>query len=302
MTREGLVLSRVGGRYRVQCDGEVVVASLRGRVKVRSEEKVLVGDRVSLLVKNGDGATIEQVLPRRSVLQRRSPGRKSGVRTVAANLDQVVAVGAARNPDWDAHLMDRFLVVAEANHLPAVIVVNKADLDSAAAAALEPYRRAGYRTLVTSASRGDGVEALRGELARRVSLFSGPTGSGKSSLLNAIQPGLRLRTGEVSPRAGAGRHTTVSAEMHPLSGGGYVVDTPGLRDVGLWGLTAGDVADAFPEFRRYVGTCRFDNCRHVGEPDCAVIAAAGRADIAPERLDSYRRFLQEALAAARPWN
>ena len=296
------MLSLVGGRYQVVSQGEALTASLRGRVKSQSPEKVLVGDRVSLVVQQDGSATIEGVLPRRSVLQRRSPGRARGIRAVAANVDQVVAVGAARRPDWDAHLMDRFLVVAEANHLPALIVVNKSDLDTDAGAVLEPYRRAGYRTLVTSAERGEGVAALRAELAQRVSLFSGPTGSGKSSLLNAIQPGLKLRTGEVSRRAGAGRHTTVSAEMHALSGGGFVVDTPGLRDIGLWGVAPGEVADAFPEFRRFSGECRFDNCRHVTEPGCAVVAAVATGEIVGERLESYRRLLQEALKAARPWS
>lgn len=302
MIKEGLVLSGVGGRYQVMCDGNVVTASLRGRVKAGSGSKVLVGDRVSVAFQGDGSATVEGVLPRRSVLQRRRPGKGAGVRAVAANVDQVVAVGAVRRPDWDAHLMDRFLVVAEANHLPALIVANKSDLDAGADALLEPYRRAGYKTLVVSAARGEGVAALRLELEQRVSLFSGPTGAGKSSLLNAIQPGLRLRTAEVSRRGGAGRHTTVSAEMHPLSGGGFVVDTPGLRDIGLWGVAPGDVADAFPEFRRFAGQCRFDNCRHAEEPACAVAAAVQRGEIAEQRLESYRRFLQEAFKAARPWS
>ena len=301
MTREGLVLSGVGGRYHLMCAGEVVVASLPGRVKDRSALKVLVGDRVTVGFQEDGGAVIEGVLPRRSLLQRRSPGRGRGVRAVAANLDQVVAVGAVQRPDWDSFLMDRFLVVAEANQLPALIVANKADLVGDASVLLEPYRRAGYRTLTTSTVNGQGVEELRDQLKGHVSLFTGPTGAGKSSLLNAVQPGLRLRTGEVSRKAGAGRHTTVSAEMHPLAGGGFLVDTPGLRDIGLWGVAPEEVAAAFPEFRAYAGKCRFDNCRHVEEPKCAVIAAADQGEIAMVRLESYRRLLGEAHDAARPW-
>lgn len=301
MTKEGLVLSGVGGRYHLLCEGETVVASLRGRVKDRSKLKVLVGDRVTVSMQEDGGATIEGVLPRRSLLKRRSPGGGRGVRAVAANLDQVVAVGAVQRPDWDSFLMDRFLVVAEANQLSALIVANKSDLAGDSAALLEPYKRAGYQTLATSTINGEGIAALREKLAGHVSLFTGPTGAGKSSLLNAIQPGLSLRTGEVSRRAGAGRHTTVSAEMHALTGGGFLVDTPGLRDIGLWGVAPEEVADAFPEFRVYAGKCKFDNCRHVEEPKCAVKAATEGGEIAIARLESYRRLLLEAHEAARPW-
>lgn len=301
MRGEGIVLSCTGGRYQIFSDASRLTASLRGRVKLRSGEKVLVGDRVELLVHDDGSATVEGVLPRRSVLRRRSPGKTSGVRAVAANVDQVVVVGAARRPDWEPQLIDRFIVVAEANGLAATVVMNKVELDDRAQARLEPYQLAGYPVLATSAVEGWGLEALRARLAGRVSLFTGPTGSGKSSLLNALQPGLRLRTGEVSGRAGTGRHTTVSAEMHPFGLGGFVVDTPGLRDIGLWGMEPLEVARAFPEFERLAGQCRFDNCRHAEEPGCAVVAAAARGEIAGSRLESYRKLLEEALRAARPW-
>ncbi len=294
------MLSLAGGRYRVLSDGEVLVASLPGRVKARAGDKVLVGDRVSLRIQDDRASTIDGVLPRRSVLQRRSPGRGRGIRSVAANVDQVIAVGSVCRPDWDGLLMDRFIVVAEANHLPVLLVANKVDLGEAADH-LEPYRRVGYRTLAVSATRGDGVDALRAHLAQQVSLFAGPTGVGKSSLLNVVQPGLRLRTGDVSRRSGAGRHTTVSAEMHPLTGGGFVVDTPGLRDIGLWGVEPRDVADAFPEIGAVAGHCRFDNCRHQEEPGCAAVLGVEQGEIAASRLASYRRLLSEALAVSRPW-
>jgi ribosome biogenesis GTPase len=296
-----VVLARVGGRYAIWSDGRVWDAVLRGRMKHRRAETVLVGDRVVLANVADPPATIESVLPRRSLLQRRSPGRARGERAVAANLDQVVVVGAARMPDWDPFLMDRFTAVAEANHLPVSVVINKGDLAPEAATLGEPYRQAGYGVLVTSVVSGAGIVELRLLLGAHVSLFTGPTGVGKSSLLNALVPGLRLRTGDVSPRSHAGRHTTVAAEMHPCLDGGFVVDTPGLRDIGLWGLRPQDVSEAFPDVRRHGADCRFDNCRHCEEPRCAVRGAVEAGMLASSRYGSYRKMLEEAEAAARPW-
>ena len=276
-------------------------AVLRGRMKHRQAMTVLVGDRVALANVADPPATIESVRPRRSVLKRRNPGRTHGARDVAANLDQVVVVGAARMPDWDPFLIDRFIAVAEANHLPVSVVINKVDLSPDAATLGAPYRHAGYQALVTSPVTGQGISELRGLLQARVSLFTGPTGVGKSTLLNALVPGLRLRTGLVSPRSHAGRHTTVAAEMHPCLDGGFVVDTPGLRDIGLWGLRPQDVSEAFPDVRRLGAACRFDNCRHCEEPRCAVRDAVEAGTLAPSRYGSYRKMLEEAEAAARPW-
>ena len=295
------MLTRVGGRYGVWSEGRTVEAVLRGRMKHRQAMTVLVGDRVVLANLDDPPATIESVLPRRSLLQRRSPGRARGERAIAANVDQVVVVGAARMPDWDPFLIDRFIAVAEANHLPVTVVINKADLAPEAATLGAPYRQAGYPPLVTSAVTGAGMPELRALLQARISLFTGPTGVGKSTLLNALVPGLRLRTGEVSPRTHAGRHTTVAAEMHPCLDGGFVVDTPGLRDIGLWGLRPQDVAEAFPDVRRLGAECRFDDCRHCEEPRCAVREAVEAGTLAPSRYGSYRKMLEEAEAAARPW-
>lgn len=291
----------IGGRYRVFDGMRTFDASLRGRFKYKPGDRVLVGDRVAVHVEADESATIEAVHPRRNVLARRMPGKRRGVRNVAANLDQVVVVGSAAQPLWDHHLIDRFLVVAEANALPAVVVVNKIDLVEDTEPLTTPYRQAGYRVILTSVPAGRGLEELRAELEGKASFFTGSTGVGKSSLLNALQPGLRLRTGVVSRRMGAGRHITVAAEMYRFGRDGFVVDTPGLRDIGLWGIDPLEVVRTFPEFAPYASRCRFDNCRHVEEPGCAVVEACARGELAPSRLHSYRRFLEEAHRAARPW-
>jgi ribosome biogenesis GTPase len=297
---QGVVLSCTGGTYRVYTSEGVLEASLRGRLKL-GREHVLVGDAVTVQRHADDAVTIEHVQPRRSTLRRRTPGRAHGVRYVAANLDQVAVVGAARGPEWDPLLIDRFIAVAAANELPVVMVVNKCDLVEDATPLGLPYAATGYGLVYTSVPERRGLDELRGLLAGRVSLLTGPTGVGKSSLLNALQPGLRLRTGAVSARTRAGRHTTVSAEMHPFAYGGFVVDTPGLRDVGLWGLEPQEVAAAFVEFAPHVADCRFDDCRHVQEPGCAVAAAVERGEVARSRLESYRRMLEETHVSARPW-
>lgn len=299
---EGVVLSRAGGRYRVFSGGDVLTASLRGRVKHGDEDRILVGDRVKLQVHQDGSVTIEGVERRQSLLRRRSPGKRRGVRAVAANVDQVVVVGSVREPEWDPYLMDRFLAVSEASQLPVLLVVNKCDLATEHGGLAAPYEAAGYEVVRTSARTGEGVELLRQRLLGRASVFTGPTGVGKSSLLNALQPGLKLKTQEVSTKSGSGRHTTVTAEMHGFEPEGFVIDTPGLRDIGLWGLEPLDVLHAFPEIADLAPGCRFDNCRHLGEPGCAVEAASARGSVVASRLASYRQLLREALEAARPWS
>jgi ribosome biogenesis GTPase len=292
----GVVLARTGGRFRVYASGAEIEAVLAGRIKLADDDRVVAGDVVELEYSGNGPARIVGVRPRRSVLARRAASG-AGVRRaqpIAANVDQVVVVAAARDPDPNPRMIDRFLVIASVNRLPAAIVVNKIDLDRIPAAELaRRYRPAGYRVLASSTRDGEGLSAVADLLRGRETVLTGASGVGKSSLLNALEPGQRLRTGEISTKWRTGRHTTRSAQLIPLETGGYVVDTPGMREVAAWGITPDALGGCFPEFRPFLDRCRFDDCRHTAEPGCAVRAAATAGDIDPDRLVSYGRLLEE---------
>jgi ribosome biogenesis GTPase / thiamine phosphate phosphatase len=287
-----VVLSGTGGVWQVrEADGTVHDASLRGRLKVNEAVKLAVGDHVRL--EREGGVTIAEVLPRHSTLARRAPGNRHQSRVVVANVDQVIVVFAVVKPEPHRRMLDRFLVIAESNQVPARIVINKVDLDPRADEQFADYERAGYPVHYTSVKRALGLGELGAVLARRVSALTGPSGVGKSSLLNAIYPGLNLRVGEISESVNKGRHTTVGALMHPLPDGGYVVDTPGLREVGIWGVDAASLAECFPEFRPAIGQCRFNDCEHRSEPGCAVTALVTSGAVSRERYDSYLKLRDE---------
>jgi ribosome biogenesis GTPase len=297
------VLSGTGGQWRVQLeDGTIGSAALRGKAKREGELKLVVGDRVAVeRDATSDALAITAIHPRQSVLSRRNPGGAWGERTVVANLDQVVVVFAMVHPEPNVRMLDRFLVIAEANDLAAAVVVNKVDLASLDAARLlfDGYAALGYPVHYTSTRTGMGIEALHALLHQRTSALSGPSGVGKSSMLNTMYPGLDLRVGEISASVNKGRHTTVGAWMHPLPDGGYVVDTPGLREVGLWGLSATSLDQCFPEMRG--GTCRFSTCQHVSEPGCTVREGVASGAVHSERYASYLKLREELEEAEAKW-
>jgi len=324
-TVHGVVLNGTGGIWRVRRDdGVTIEASLRGRVKKSNSGKradgslrrdtisaaaetlkLTVGDRVVLEQEGEDSAwAISEILPRRSHLARRNPGGGHGERIVAANVDQVVIVFAAANPEPHPRMLDRFLVIAEANELAARIVINKVELVGGADEARKrwmDYERAGYTIHYTSVKQREGLEPLHDALAGVVSVLTGPSGVGKSSLLNAMFPGLNLRVGEISESVNKGRHTTVGGFVHPLPGaeGGYVVDTPGLREVGMWALSPTELDQCFPELRPFLSGCRFADCRHSVEPGCAVRDAVARGDVSKARYESFIK-LREELEGVKP--
>jgi ribosome biogenesis GTPase len=303
---EGRVMKSQSGFYLVDVPGGPVTAVLRGRLKKERQETGLValGDRVRVeRLRRARGsagrvqAVIREVLPRASALARRAPGPKGvwSQDVIVANVDRLVPIVAARRPDPNWRLLDRFLAIAETDRIECVVVVNKVDLGVApeVAAAIDRYRRIGYQVLRTAATSGEGMDDFRAVLCQRVSAVVGPSGVGKSSLLNAMDPGLGLRVGDVSDALDKGRHTTRVAELHPLSCGGLVADTPGLRELGVWDVDPGLLEWAFVEFRPYLDACRFDDCTHDHEPGCAVRAAVARGDVSPERYASYLSLLAD---------
>lgn len=292
------MLEIVAGVYRVETGGETLECSLRGRVKHRgSATNVAVGDRVRVERLADHSSRIREVLPRSSTLSRLGVARRRE-QVIAANVDQLAAVVAIARPEPDFSMLDRLLVLAELNRLAAIVLLNKADLladgHDELPSGFDPYVAAGYSILLTSAKTGRGLSELQDRLTDRATVLTGPSGAGKSSLVNALVPGLDLRIGAVGERKGRGRHTTVSASLHPFPAGGYLVDTPGLQYLALWEADPAQLSAAFPEIAEAAAGCRFADCRHVAEPDCAVRDAMPTGAVSHRRYESYLALLEEA--------
>jgi ribosome biogenesis GTPase len=281
------------GFFTVETEEGPFIAQLRGRLtKERLETDVIaLGDRVKIRPQSDDTALIEEVEERERVLSRQAPGR--GIeQVIVANPDQAIIVFACAEPDPNFRLVDRFLVVTEREEIPTLICANKLDLvePESAYEAFGEYEDIGYSVFYTSALLGEGVDDLRRALVGKVSVFAGPSGVGKSSLLNAIEPELGLRTREVRQQTGKGKHTTVVPELVPLAAGGYVADTPGLKAFALWDIEPDELDGYFREMRPLVADCDFSDCTHMHEPGCAVIEAVENGEISIERYDSYVRI------------
>jgi ribosome biogenesis GTPase / thiamine phosphate phosphatase len=305
--RTAVVMSGTGGIWRVRApDGETLEVPMRGRLKKADDDalKLTVGDEVVLEPgSQRESWAISRILPRRSQLARRMPGGGHGERIVAANVDQVIIVFAAAKPEPHVRMLDRFLVIAEGNLLDARIVINKIDLvdEDQTKERFRDYVAAGYPLHFTSVKKQLGLDELHNALAGRTSVLSGPSGVGKSSLLNNMYPGLNLRVGEISESVNKGRHTTVGALAHPLPDAGFVVDTPGLREVGMWGMPSEHLDRCFPEFRGAIDRCRFGDCTHRTEPECAVREGVADGTISSERYDSYLKLREELEDTERKW-
>ncbi len=293
----GRVLRIAGGVYHVDDSTTVVQASLRGRLKRTDSRIVSVGDLVEL-ERVGDEMRIVRLRSRSGALSRHGVSKRRE-QVIVANVDQVAVVVSVTAPDPDFLMVDRLLALAALSGIDAFLVVNKTDLADPAPAGsdLEHYAALGVETLRTSIESGEGLEALAVRLAGRITVLSGQSGVGKSSLLNALVPELDLRVGEISERRGRGRHTTVASALYRYPAGGYVADTPGLQYLALWGLDPAELPEGFIEIAEAGEGCRFADCRHRVEPDCAVAAAVEGGTIERRRLESYLRLLDEAEKA-----
>lgn len=292
------VVRATGSWYDVLHDGETVRCRIRGRLRlkgVRSTNPVVVGDEVACEADEGGDYVIADILPRRNYVIRRASNLSKESHIIAANVDQALLMASLRSPETPTEFVDRFLVTCEAYKVPVTILLSKLDLQDAEAVAefRAAYEGAGYRVLEVSARKGLGVEEVRELLTGRTTLVSGNSGVGKSTLIQAIDPSLDIRTGEISESHHKGRHTTTFSTMYPLAGGGAVIDTPGIKGFGLIDIDEAELWHYFPEMMRAAPGCRFYNCTHTHEPGCAVVEAVKAGEIAWPRYESYLKILDE---------
>lgn len=287
----GLVIAIFSGNVLVQVGDELLSCVLRGRLKKEWQmvtSLVVVGDEVAVS-RTPDGGVIEAIGPRRSQLSR--PGFHTYEHIMVANIDQVVIVASVHQPAFKRNLVDRFLLLARQVGVDPVLVVNKCDLEDERVIRswLAPLEPTGVRSILTSAATGQGLDELRAALAGKLSSLAGQSGVGKSSLVNALFPGLDLKTQSTS-YANKGRHTTTGSRLYPLPGGGYLADTPGIKDLSLWETEEEELAEVFPEVEALADGCKFRDCTHVHEPRCAVRAAVEQGEIDAARYQNYVRL------------
>ncbi len=288
---EGIVMRASNGVYIVQCDADQYQCSLRGkRDAFSTNQQVYVGDRVKIQVIDETHGTIAAVMRRKSQYKRKGTQSKRVI--LIPNLDGLIIISSVKEPPIWQRMLDKFLVIAEASGIEPFICFNKIDMlenrsevDSIAAI----YQNIGYRTILTSATTGEGIEALKAWMKGKISAFTGLSGVGKSSLLNAIQPNLKLKTNEVNPRRG-GRHTTVATQLYNLDFGGFIADTPGLRELNFWDIDPRLIDRYFPEMDSLREQCANNSCGHLYEKGCSVEDALKKGDISQSRYESYREF------------
>ncbi|MBI3739407.1 MAG: ribosome small subunit-dependent GTPase A [Chloroflexi bacterium] len=281
------------GFFTVETGEGLVVCQLRGKLKQGRAvgDIAALGDHVRITVLDDGSGVIEEVEQRKQAIVRLDPRPQGEYQQVLlANTDQAVFVFACAQPNPKLRMLDRFLVIAEKQRVPAVIVANKIDLVEKPQEIFGIYEPLGYHVIYTSANTGKGIKELKSQLTGKISALAGPSGAGKSSLLNAMQPGLGLAVNEISAAVNKGKHTTVVRELFALEGGGYLADTPGWKSLALWDTEPEELDAYFPELAPLVAKCQFSDCTHTHEPDCAVLKALEAGKIHPERYESYLRL------------
>ena len=307
---KGLVVKSTGSWYDVRTDnGDIVPCRLRGQFRIKgikNTNPVVVGDHVIFLVEQDGNGYITDIEQRKNYIDRKSTKLSKISHLIAANIDMAFLVVTLKKPYTSLGFIDRFLLTAEGFRIPSCLVFNKMDLYDEAELAMvkeveDIYRSVGYQTLRTSTVTGEGIKELYALMSGKVSLFSGHSGVGKSALVNCIDPTLQVKIGEISDFHKKGKHTTTFAQMYPLQNGGYIIDTPGLKEFGLIQYSKEEIRDYFPEIRQYNNSCRFDNCLHVHEPDCAVIKAVEAGKIPASRYANYLALLQDKDIQIEDW-
>jgi len=296
----GLVLKSTGSWYEVLADGVRYQCRIRGKLRlkgVRSTNPVVVGDWVRFESDEQGGYVISAIEPRRNYIIRRASNLSKESHIIASNIDQALLVVTLFSPETAMEFVDRFLVTCEAYKVPVTILLAKIDLARQHPEAVEEfysiYEKAGYRIIEISATEGEGVDEVRELLHGKTTLLSGNSGVGKSTLVAAVEPGLDIKTGEISQSHHKGKHTTTFSTMYPLAEGGYIIDTPGIKGFGLIDIDDAELAHYFPEMMRYLPDCRFYNCSHTHEPGCAVVEAVKQGEIAYPRYESYLKIMGE---------
>ena len=298
--QKGVVVCATGSWYDVLSDeGAVCKCRIRGRMRlkgVRSTNPIVVGDEV-LFTADGEDFVIEELVPRRNYIIRRASNLSKESHIIASNIDRAMLVVTLSSPRTAPEFVDRFLITCEAYSIPATILLAKIDLAADKREEVEAFRAvyesAGYEVIEISAKYGTGLDRVKEMVVGQTTLVAGNSGVGKSTLIGALEPTLDVRTGEISQSHHKGRHTTTFSTMYPLSGGGSIIDTPGVKGFGLIDIEDAELARYFPDMMRYAPECRYYNCTHVHEPGCAVVRAVEKGEIAYSRYESYLKILDE---------